>query len=153
MARFLEVFPPEKVSFDVESKGKSEVIGALLDLALKDQGMTPQARGRLLKKILERESNGSTAVGSVAIPHVKVKSVEQTIGAMAVFPDGIDFQAVDGEPVYSVFLLISPESQSEEHLQALRWIARLVRQADYTPFVRRTRTPEQVMSLLEEMGS
>ena len=89
----------------------------------------------------------------MAIPHIKTSLVKESIGALAVFPAGVDFDAVDGDVVHSVFLLISPKSAAEEHVKALRWIAGMVRQPDYTSFVCQTKSVTEVCGLLEEMGA
>jgi mannitol/fructose-specific phosphotransferase system IIA component (Ntr-type) len=112
-----------------------------------------ERRARLLEALLQREKQGSTAAGGLAIPHVKSPELRAPVGALGVFPAGTDFAAVDGEKVHAVFLLLSPASMAEEHLAALRFIASVARNPDFLRFVKRTRSPQDARALLEEMGS
>ena len=64
----------------------------------------------------------------------------------------MDFKSVDAEPVYSVFLVVSPDDRAEEHVGILRWIATMARKADYTLFVRQTKSPREASGLLYELG-
>ena len=74
---------------------------------------------------VRREQLGSTAIGGgYAVPHIKHPAITDLVGAVAYAPDGIDFRAVDGEPVNMVILLISPPNQPGDHLRALERISR-----------------------------
>ena len=152
-ADMLTLFPSEQISFEIPGGNKKEIVKGLLELALRDLDLIEKDRNSLLRAVMKRENSGSTGAGRVAIPHVKTAHVTRTLASMAVFPDGVDFDAVDGEPVFSLFLILSPQKAVEEHLEVLRWIAGVARSADYTRFVRQTRSAEEVRSLLEELGA
>jgi mannitol/fructose-specific phosphotransferase system IIA component (Ntr-type) len=149
---YRSIFPAKRISYTLEAGSKDDLIESLLALAIQDLDLNEKQRSRLVKAVTQREQQGSTGVGGLAIPHVKSSLVSQTVGALGVFPSGVDFQAVDDELVFSIFLLISPEDQAEEHLGALRWIAGIGRKPDYTKFIRQTAKPAQAVSLLEEMS-
>src|SRR5438132_674788 len=69
--------------------------------------------------LVKREKNGSTGFGKgVAVPHVKHPKVKKMAAAVGRSVGGIDFSALDNQPVYSVVLLLSPENQPQQHLQA-----------------------------------
>ena len=73
-----------------------------------------------MKAVLSRARKGSTGFGhGVAVPHVKSPKVEKLLVAIGVSPEGIDFNALDKEPVYSLFLLLSPEDSPNDHLEAM----------------------------------
>ncbi len=148
----LAVIPISKISFELPTEPKEAVIEALLDLAISDLELSAEDRDELLNALLTRESAGTTGVGSVAIPHVKSPRIPQTVAALGVFRDGIDFNAVDREPVYSVFLVASPAEAATEHVNLLRWIATLARKGDYTRFIRQTKNRKEARGLLKEMG-
>ena len=150
---YLKLFPAKHISFSVEAGSKPKIIEALVDLAIKGSGLDDADRSKVLKAVLKRENAGSTGVGGVAIPHVKTAQVPGPVAAIAVFKDGVEFDAIDGEPVYSIFLTLSPEADVEEHVSTLRWIAGVARKPDYTKFVRQTSSAKEVRSLLEEMSA
>lgn len=82
----------------------------------------------LYRALQERERLGSTGIGhGVAIPHCKLKGLEQCILAVGIPRRPVDFGAADGEPVALFFLVLSPEASPAEHLQTLAWISRWVR--------------------------
>ena len=149
----LSLFPAERIAFDLPSASKNGVIATLLDIATEGLDLADGSRKRLINALLAREKSGSTGMGSVAIPHVKSNIVDRTVAALGVFPQGLDFQAADGEPVYSLFLLVSPKNQAEEHIQVLRWIAGMARKSDFSLFMRQTKNPQEVHSLLDEMSA
>jgi nitrogen PTS system EIIA component len=101
---------------------------------------------------VSREELGTTGVGQgVAFPEVRHPAVDRPIGTVARSRRGVDWNAIDGEPVDLLFLLISPPNQPGDHWRALQVIARHFR--DDERFVNRLRqaeTREQVIDLLEE---
>jgi mannitol/fructose-specific phosphotransferase system IIA component (Ntr-type) len=83
---------------------------------------------QLFQKLWEREQLGSTGIGGgVAIPHCKLAGLAAGVVAVGTVPEGIDFGAVDGRPVYLFFLVISPASAPGEHLQVLAAISRWIK--------------------------
>jgi PTS system fructose-specific IIA component/PTS system nitrogen regulatory IIA component len=150
---YLSIFESHRITYNPPGKNKSQWLGALLQLVFPDLDVDREVQQELLKALVKRERSGSTGAGRVAIPHTRHRAVTRTIGALGVFPEGVDFESVDGNPVYSMFLLLSPESAPEEHVHVLRWIATVARKPDFTKFLRQTRTPEEVRGLLEELST
>lgn len=111
------------------------------------------------KALLERERTASTGVGmSVAIPHVKLSGLERAICSLSVHPEGIPWDAVDGAPVHLLFTVLRPDAKSsahdpEQHLDLMRWIARLGRDGDFRRFALRVRTKTELVNLLREMSA
>ena len=82
-------------------------------------------------EILKREGLGSTGVGGgVAIPHARIPGLKSAFGVLARLQKPIDFEAIDGEPVDIVFLLLLPTATSGEHLNVLAAVARRLRNAE-----------------------
>ncbi|MEL7472939.1 MAG: PTS sugar transporter subunit IIA [Planctomycetota bacterium] len=130
---------------------RDEVIGALLD-ALIEAGAAPrEIRDDLLRSVLEREKKGSTGFGrGVAVPHVKHARVETMAAAVGLSQGGIEFEALDKQPVYSVFLLLSPEDRPEEHLQAMEVIFKNLSKETFRRFLRQASSVDDVTTLLED---
>ncbi|MCS6852062.1 MAG: PTS sugar transporter subunit IIA [Gemmataceae bacterium] len=105
----------------------------------------------VIKAILKREMLGSTGIGrGVAIPHTKHSSVDRLIGTVAVSRTGVDFKSVDGEPVFVLVLLISPQDRPGDHLRALENVARCMRDDVFVRALRNCTTRDSIWSLLEE---
>jgi mannitol/fructose-specific phosphotransferase system IIA component (Ntr-type) len=105
----------------------------------------------VVRAILKRELLGSTGIGrGVAIPHTKHNGVERLIGTVAVSPNGVSFESLDGEPVQVFVLLISPQDRPGDHLRALENVSRCLRDDNFVKALRGATTRDQIWSLLEK---
>jgi len=136
----------------VSGEEKSEVLPKILQTAC-EQGLFPKkALPGVRKKIMERESMGSTGIGNgVAVPHVKAEDLKTPWLVVGRSVEGIEFEAIDGRPVHTVFLLGSPAGMAEDHLQCLRWISTLARDADFRRFFLDADGADAIRDLLIEM--
>jgi nitrogen PTS system EIIA component len=101
--------------------------------------------------LVKREQNGSTGFGKgVAVPHVKHAKVRKMAGTVGRSAAGIDFSALDHQPVYSIVLLLSPENQPQQHLQAMNIIFSNLQKDMFRRFLRQSDTREKIIELLEE---
>jgi mannitol/fructose-specific phosphotransferase system IIA component (Ntr-type) len=128
--------------------------GAVRELvtALADAGSIPEgAVDEIVAAIIKREQNGSTGFGKgVAVPHVKHSKVKQMAGAIGRSTGGIDFAALDHQPVYTVFLLLSPENQPQQHLKAMNIVFSNLQKDMFRRFLRQAETSEAIVDLLDE---
>lgn len=130
---------------------RDEVLTELMDALVASGAATAKIRDELMTRILERERKGSTGFGrGVAVPHVKHASIRKMTAAVGLSVKGVDFNALDKQPVYSVFLLLSPEDRPEEHLQAMEVIFKNLSKDTFRRFLRQASTVEDVRTLLEE---
>jgi nitrogen PTS system EIIA component len=103
----------------------------------------------ILSELLKREELGSTGMGGgVAIPHARFYQVEKPFGMLARLRKPIDFDAVDGNPVDTVFLLLLPDAPAGERLGALACIARKLRNPAIIAALRRARDSAEIYRLL-----
>ena len=130
---------------------RDEVIAELLDALVAADAAPSAHRDALLKGIIAREKRGSTGFGhGVAVPHVKTAEVPTIRVAVGISEAGIDFGALDKQPVHSVFLLLSPEARPEEHIDAMEAIFGNLSRDQFRRFLRQATTPEDILTLLEE---
>src|SRR5438105_7075343 len=113
----------DAVVADLKSSDRNGVIRELVE-ALAAAGAAPrEAVDEIVAALVKREQNGSTGFGrGVAVPHVKHPKVSKMAGAIGRSAGGVDFAALDHQPVYSVFLLLSPENQPQQHLAAMNCV-------------------------------
>jgi len=105
----------------------------------------------IIREVIKREKEASTGLGKgVAVPHVKHKAVKNVIAAIGQSSTGINFFALDKQPVYSVILLISPADDPDKHLQAMESIFKHLQQERFRKFLRQCRTSQQIEDLLNE---
>src|SRR5262245_23749156 len=111
------LFTEKTVIPRLQGTAKHDILNEMVDCLVSAGALTSSKRETLIKALRDREKLGSTGVGGgVAIPHVKLDFLKTSMAAVGVAPQGIDYAAIDGEPVYIVFMLISPTDKATEHL-------------------------------------
>jgi len=113
------------VLIGVSASDKVRLLRQLSTHAANELGLDPN---NVSEAVARREALGSTGVGNgVALPHARVSNLKQPFGLLARLKHGIDFEAVDDQPVDIVFLLLIPEAADSAQLNALACIARKLR--------------------------
>jgi mannitol/fructose-specific phosphotransferase system IIA component (Ntr-type) len=149
--RMMQLVPEGAIIPRLSSASRDEVIAELIDALIASGATTAKLRDDLIRAVMERERRGSTGFGrGVAVPHVKHKSVKHMSAAIGLSERGVDFNALDKQPVYSVFLLLSPEDRPEEHLQAMEVIFKNLSKDTFRRFLRQAQSVDEVRTLLEE---
>lgn len=124
---------------------------ALQELAARASELSGVPEREIFETLLQRERLGSTGVGNgIAIPHGKLGSFKQLFGLFARLERPIDFEALDGEPVDLVFVLLAPESAGADHLKALARIARLLRDPAIAQNLRHSRDEAALYAVLTQ---
>ncbi len=99
--------------------------------------------------LLQRERLGSTGIGNgIAIPHGKFEGLRRLVGLFARLDKPIDFDALDGQPVDLVFVLLAPEDAGADHLKGLAKVARVLRNPAITAKVRTLREADVIFDIL-----
>ena len=134
----------------LKSNTRDDVIGELVN-ALDNAGKIGKSKAKeITKAVIQRENEASTGIGkAVAVPHVKHKSVKDVVAAIGISVEGIDFSALDKQPVYSVVLLVSP-AEGDKHLQAMEAVFSCLQDDDFRKFLRQSQNVEQIKDLLIE---
>lgn len=122
---------------------------ALQELAERAADLTGRTEREILEVLMQRERLGSTAIGNgIAIPHGKLPRLERLFGLFARLDRPIDFEALDGQPVDLIFLLLAPESAGADHLKALARVARMLREPEITRMLRDSQDREALYAVL-----
>lgn len=149
--KLTELVLNDAVIADLQSAERDDVIEELVG-ALIDAGAASESlKSMLIEEILKREKNGSTGFGKgVAVPHVKHDDIPKMAAAIGVSRGGVEFNALDKQPVYSIFLLLSPRNQPDEHLQAMETIFSNLQKDRFRSFLRQAQNKEDILDLLGE---
>jgi mannitol/fructose-specific phosphotransferase system IIA component (Ntr-type) len=136
---------------DLQAGDRDGVIRELVT-SLASAGALPEdAVEDVIAALVKREQNGSTGFGKgVAVPHVKHAKVKKMSGTIGRSAAGIDFSALDHQPVYSVVLLLSPENSPQQHLQAMNIVFSNLQKDMFRRFLRQSDTREGIVELLDE---
>jgi PTS system nitrogen regulatory IIA component len=141
-----DLVAPNAIIPALKVNGKKQ---ALQELAAKAAELTGQDERVIFETLAQREKLGSTGVGNgIAIPHGKLPKLARLFGLFARLDHPIDFEALDGQPVDLVFLLLAPEGAGADHLKALARVARLLRDPDIVPKLRQSRDADALYSVL-----
>ncbi|RKR02533.1 phosphotransferase IIA-like nitrogen-regulatory protein PtsN [Kushneria sinocarnis] len=124
-----QILPPERTMFDVTGGSKKRVLEFFSTLIAQN---TPSIDAQeVFGRLISRERLGSTGVGNgVAIPHARNPHCRQPLASFLSLADPIDFDAIDGEPVDLIFVLLVPETADDTHLALLAQIAELLNSDD-----------------------
>ncbi len=149
--KFMDFISPQAIRADLTAGDKPGVVREMVQALLDAGAIDPGDMESIVKAIMNREELGSTGIGrGVAVPHAKHASVDRLVGTVAVSREGVDFDSLDGEKVYVLFLLVSPLDRPGDHLRALENIARQLRDDRFCRFLKQAKTAEEIRQLLEE---
>lgn len=141
-----DLLVPDGIIDPLLAKSKKQ---ALQELSTRAADATGIETRDIFDALLQRERLGSTGLGrGIAIPHVKFRELDEIVCLFARLESPIDFDAVDGEPVDLVFILLAPEHASGDHLKALARISRLVREPAVLEDLRSAKTKQDLFNLL-----
>jgi PTS system nitrogen regulatory IIA component len=121
----------------------------LQELAAKAHQLNRLPERRIFETLMERERLGTTGIGAgIAIPHGRMGEARAISGIFARLEGTIDYEAVDGQPVDLVFMLLAPEEAGADHLKALALVSRLLRSQATCEKLRAARSAEALYAIL-----
>ena len=141
----------ESIVADLQATDRNDAIRELVTSLAKSGAVPDDAVEDIVAALIKREQNGSTGFGKgVAVPHVKHPKIKKMAGTIGRSGAGIDFAALDHQPVYSIVLLLSPENQPQQHLQAMNIIFSNLQKDIFRRFLRQSATQQSIIDLLDE---
>lgn len=136
---------------DLQATDRNAAISELIDALVAAGATTEALREDLTRQIIQREKHGSTGFGKgVAVPHVASKEIKKMVAAVGVSQKGVDFNALDKAPVFTIFLLLSPSDKPNDHLHAMETIFSNLQKDQFRRFLRQASTVEDIRDLLAE---
>lgn len=124
---FAENLKKSNIILRTEAHTRWELIDEMVDLAIKNREIDQEDRELILESLIEREKSMSTGIGNgVAIPHCSSPRINNIVIIMALSQKGIDFDAIDNNPVRIVICLLVPKSKLTQHIKTLASIAKLM---------------------------
>jgi len=127
--RLSDRFSDKCIIIDSQKSDKRLLIQDMVDILCRAHAI--ERRDEVLRAVLGREEKMSTGIGcGLAVPHGKVDFLDEMCVAACSVKRGIDFEAIDKEPVYLLFLIVSPSNTTGPHIRALSAISRIMSDAD-----------------------
>ena len=150
--KIMEFLNKNAVTVNLKSTDKEGIIRELVDLLAKAEDL--RNREDLVKALLTRESLGSTGIGQgIGIPHAKSADAKGLVAAFGLSQKGVNFDSLDGEPVYIFFLLIAPEESAGPHLKALARISRMLKDKYFREMLRKSKDEKEILHIIQEEDS
>ena len=145
----MDILSAKSVIVDLKGETKEEIIEELVDAL--EVGEVITNRDKVLQAVLEREKIMSTGIGDgIAIPHGKSDAVARLAAALGTQKRGVDFEALDGEPAYVFFLLVSPANVSGPHIKALARISRMLKNDGFKKKLIEAGSADDIVAAIEE---
>jgi len=146
-----ELLTADVVNLELESEAKDDILKELVSLLAMDE----KSEAILFKTLKRRENLGSTGIGKgIAIPHCRSLVVTRLRLAYGRKPLGVDFKAIDDQPVRNFFLIVAPPLEvSNQYLPVLGKIAQFAKDPDVPAQLMEINTPEEFLALLEEKAT
>lgn len=144
-----EKLQPALIKVGLESQEKGALFGELVRLFVDRKLLHDQDAA--LTALLEREAKMSTGISrGLALPHGKVKDVRSLLVAMGISKRGIDYQSLDGEPVYVVIMVLAETGNPGPHIETLAEISRLFSLPGFMARLRQAGTAAEVMEIIRQ---
>ncbi|MFL5381516.1 MAG: PTS sugar transporter subunit IIA [Longimicrobiaceae bacterium] len=145
-----EFLAEDAIQLDLKGESKDEILKELIALL----GVDEKSQGILFKMLKRRENLGSTGIGkSIAIPHCRSLVVNRLRLAFGRKPGGVDFKAIDDQPVNYFFLIVAPPLEvSNQYLPVLGRIAQFAKDEDVAGRLAQLQGSREFLALLEEKG-
>lgn len=147
--RITDLLNRDSICLDGQVSTKREALDAVIDLMTKS-GNIADKEG-FAKRVYAREEEGTTGVGEgIAIPHGKCDAVTKPGLAAMVVPNGVEFEALDGQPVNLIFLIAAPNTKDNVHLDVLSKLSVLMMNDDFTNGLRNAKTVDEFLAVVDQ---
>ena len=147
--RITELLDKRSIRIDGAPKSKNEALDQMVELMAKSGKINDLEAYR--QEVYRREEEGTTGVGEgIAIPHGKGAFVDKPGLAAMVVKDGVDYDALDGEPVHLIFLIAAPNTKDNVHLDVLSKLSVLLMDEDFSRALQNAKSPEEFMKIVDE---
>lgn len=150
--KITDLLAAESVCLTGSAKDKADVLNQMVDLMGKSGKVSN--REVYLKAVFAREEEGTTGVGDgIAIPHGRCSGVSKPGLAAMYLPAGVDYDALDGEPVNLIFLIAAPEGAGSVHIDILSKLSTMLMDDDFTASLRKAKSPKEFLQIIDDAES
>ena len=149
--KIIDFLSKKAVVTDLKSNKKEDILRELVDALVAAEEIEKRHRNKLIEALMARETLGSTAIGQgVGIPHAKSDCVKRLVATFGLSRKGVNFDSLDGEPVYIFFLLLAPADSAGPHLKALARVSRLLKDKYFRDSLRQCQDEKSVVRIITQ---
>ena len=137
----------------LQATDRWQAIDELIDNLVATGKIHPQHRDAIIAVVKKRESSMSTGIGfGIGIPHASTDLIEEVVGALGRSTPGVNFDALDNQPVKLVMLFLVPQGQFQKHLHTLASFAKILHKAEFRTVLAQAPDAAAMLSVIKEQG-
>src|SRR3974390_125960 len=148
-----DILSREQIVPDLRATNRWEAIDELINNLVATGKIVPEHHDAIAAVVKKRESSMSTGIGfGIGIPHASTDLIYEVVGALGRSTRGVNFDALDNQPVNLVMLFLVPQGQFQKHLHTLANIAKLLHKADFRQALEQAPDAETMLQIIREQG-
>ena len=148
-----DILTREQILTDLRAINRWEAIDELIDNLVATGKISPQHREAITAVVKKRETSMSTGIGfGIGIPHASTDLITEVVGALGRSQKGVNFDALDNQPVNLVMLFLVPQGQFQKHLHTLANIAKLLHRADFRQALEQAPDADAMLKIIRNQG-
>ena len=148
-----DILSKDQIVTDLHATNRWEAIDELLQILVSLGKIKPEHQAAIAAAVKKRESSMSTGIGfGIAIPHASTDLISDVVGALGRSSKGVNFEALDNQPVSLVLLFLVPLGQFQKHLHTLANIAKLLHQAPFRQALASASDAETMLTIIKDHG-
>jgi mannitol/fructose-specific phosphotransferase system IIA component (Ntr-type) len=148
-----DILTKDQILTDLQAADRWQAIDELINNLVSTSKIKPEDREAISAVVKKRESSMSTGIGfGIGIPHASTDLIYEVVGALGRSSKGVNFDALDNQPVNLVMLFLVPQGQFQKHLHTLANIAKLLHRADFRQALELAPDAESMLKIIKEHG-
>jgi len=148
-----DILNREQIITDLRATNRWEAIDELIDNLVATGKIRPQHREAIVAVVKKRESSMSTGIGfGIGIPHASTDLIDEVVGSLGRSLKGVNFDALDNQPVNLVMLFLVPQGQFQKHLHTLANIAKLLHKAEFRQALEQAPDADAMLKIIRSQG-
>jgi mannitol/fructose-specific phosphotransferase system IIA component (Ntr-type) len=148
-----DILSREQILTDLRATNRWEAIDELINNLVTTGKISPQHREAITAVVKKRETSMSTGIGfGIGIPHASTDLISEVVGALGRSRTGVNFDALDNQPVNLVMLFLVPQGQFQKHLHTLANIAKLLHRADFRQTLEQAPDADAMLRVIRSQG-
>jgi mannitol/fructose-specific phosphotransferase system IIA component (Ntr-type) len=148
-----DILSKEQILTDLRATNRWEAIDELIDNLVATGKIKPEHHDAIAAVVKKRESSMSTGIGfGIGIPHASTDLIGSVVGALGRSKKGVNFDALDNQPVTLVMLFLVPQGEFQKHLHTLANIAKLLHRAEFRQALEQAPDAEAMLRIIRDEG-
>src|SRR6266404_2527665 len=148
-----DIISPEQIRPELQASNRWEAIDELIGCLVDSGKIKPENRDAIATVVKKRESSMSTGIGfGIGIPHASTDLIYEVVGSLGRSQNGVNFDALDNQPVNLVMLFLVPQGQFQKHLHTLANIAKLLHRAEFRQALEQAPDAEAMLKVIKDQG-